>query len=168
MYVQSKLLENLNWKLNIWNCTPMINLTANYVNYRSEHLFHFFFSMSDSPEEMVRGGSHQSEIGTEQIQWTGHRSGECRKVNITSVFIFFLSFFPSFFSFHEYAWLMQMTTIFDWRDLNVSRLSNRLRSKKQVQSHHCQSTVSLLSVYCQSVSSNFCTVPYCMTKASLY
>lgn len=112
--------------------------------------------MSDSPEEMVRGGSHQSEIGTEQIQWTGHRSGECRKVNITSVFIFFLSFFPSFFSFHEYAWLMQMTTIFDWRDLNVSRLSNRLRSKKQVQSHHCQSTVSLLSVCL--VKLLYCTV----------
>lgn len=97
---------------------------------------------------MVRGSSHQSEIRTEQIQWTGHRSGECWKVNITSVFpFFFLSFFPSFFSFHEYAWLMQMTTIFDWRDLNVSRLSNRLRSKKQVLSPplsvNCQSTVSL-------------------------
>lgn len=97
---------------------------------------------------MVRGSSHQSEIWTEQIQWTGHRSGECWKVNVTSVFpFFFLSFFPSFFSFHEYAWLMQMTTIFDWRDLNVSRLSNRLRSKKQVLSPplsvNCQSTVSL-------------------------
>lgn len=134
----------------------MIILTVN-VNYRSGHLFQFNLILYQTHLKKwleVAAISQKSGQNKSNGQVIGQVSAE-RSTSL--VFIFVLSFFPStFFSFHEYAWLMQLTTIFDWRDLNVSRLSNRLRSKKQVLSHHCQSTVSLLSVCI--VKLLYCTV----------
>lgn len=127
----------------------MINLTVNVnMTFILTFISLFFFLCQTHLKKWLEVAAISQKSGQNKSngQVIGQVSAE-RSTSQVFFLFFFLSFFPSFFSFHEYAWLIQMTTIFDWRDLNVSRLSNRLRSKKQVLSPplsvNCQSTVSL-------------------------